>query len=103
MFFSHNCSQLSLKEENQKVILSGWVKKIRQLGSLLFFDLQDNYGFIQIIVKNPNLINDLTKKVNRGYLLKIVGTVKRKLRASLSLKKDNLKETDNIEIELENY
>jgi len=103
MFFSHNCSQLSLKEENQKVILSGWVKKIRQLGSLLFFDLQDNYGFIQIIVKNPNLINDLTKKVNRGYLLKVVGIVKSKLKANFSLKKDNLKENNNIEIELESY
>ena len=40
-FRTHNCSGLSEKEINNKVVLSGWLHRKRDHGNLLFVDLRD--------------------------------------------------------------
>ena len=45
-------TELSLKDEGRKVTLVGWVAKRRNLGSLIFIDLRDRSGIIQIVLTN---------------------------------------------------
>ena len=47
---SHYCGQLRASHVDQEVVLMGWVKKIRDHGGLLFLDLRDKTGYIQIVL-----------------------------------------------------
>ena len=61
-FRTHNCSELSEKEINKNVYLSGWLHRKRDHGNLLFIDLRDNYGITQCVVeKNNENFNSLEK------------------------------------------
>lgn len=66
--------QLSLKDVGQKVTLLGWVAKRRDLGSIVFIDLRDRSGIVQVMVKEnieiPNIRNE--------YVIKVEGIVAKK-------------------------
>ena len=54
VYRTHNCNELSLKYVDKKVILSGWVHRIRDHGGVLFIDLRDHYGITQCVIENKN-------------------------------------------------
>ena len=60
-FRTHNCGELSGDNENDEVILSGWVNKKRDHGGLLFIDLRDHYGITQCVF-DSNIKNFEKKK-----------------------------------------
>ena len=65
---THHCGELRLSNLNEEVTVLGWVSKKRNLGSLLFIDLRDRYGIVQILVKTdeievPEIRNELLKKM----------------------------------------
>jgi aspartyl/asparaginyl-tRNA synthetase len=62
---------------NKKVTFFAWINKIRKLGNLLFIIGQDGSGYIQIIVKNKELIAEL-KETKKGDLLSVAGIVRKK-------------------------
>lgn len=69
----------NLKELNGKEIsLNGWIKKIRKLGKLMFFDLQCEEGDIQIIVWEEKIIKEISEYLQTGDLININGNVKLK-------------------------
>ncbi len=47
---THYCGELRSNDIGKKVILAGWIKKIRSHGELFFMDLRDMYGVTQIVV-----------------------------------------------------
>ena len=51
---THLCSQLNIKNLNEKVALSGWLHSKRDHGNLLFIDLRDNYGITQCVVDSSH-------------------------------------------------
>ena len=59
---THTCNELNIKNEGEKVSLSGWVNKKRDHGNLLFIDLRDNYGITQCVIDKKN---DLFKKIEK--------------------------------------
>ena len=61
-FRTHTCNELNIKNEGEKVSLSGWVNKKRDHGNLLFIDLRDNYGITQCVIDKKN---DLFKKIEK--------------------------------------
>lgn len=81
---------------NQEVTVKGWIAKRRNLGGLIFIDLRDREGIVQIVV-NPETaakeIVEVADKVRNEYVLEITGKVVE--RAS---KNENIK-TGGIEIE----
>jgi len=68
---SHYNSELSLANLNQKVTLLGWVSKRRNLGSLLFIDLRDRSGIVQVVVNDGVEIPD----VRNEYVIQVKGVV----------------------------
>lgn len=52
MYRTKNCGELTIKNVEEIVELSGWVQKIRNLGGMIFIDLRDEFGITQIVIKN---------------------------------------------------
>lgn len=77
MFRTHTCGELTGKNEGEKVVLSGWVHKKRDLGGLIFIDLRDRYGISQIVVNpdNKSAIK-IAESLGYEYVVKISGVVK---------------------------
>ncbi len=98
MLRTHTCEELRIKDVNKKVILAGWVQKIRELGHLTFIDLRDRYGITQITLStdiNPNLLEQ-AHTIQREYVVQITGTVRERENKNPHLS------TGDIEIMAEN-
>ncbi|HAP14894.1 MAG TPA: aspartate--tRNA ligase [Lactococcus sp.] len=81
---------------NQEVTVKGWVAKRRNLGGLIFIDLRDREGIVQIVVNPETATKEIVEaadKVRNEYVLEVTGKVVE--RAS---KNENIK-TGGIEIE----
>ena len=72
---SHNCSELSEKEIDKNVILSGWLHRKRDHGNLLFIDLRDHYGITQCVIETKNDFFPILEKSKPESVLKISGKV----------------------------
>lgn len=46
---THMCGTLTIETEGTEVVLNGWVAKQRNLGGLIFVDLRDKTGIVQVI------------------------------------------------------
>ena len=51
MYRTHTNGELRLSNVGQEVTLIGWVSKKRNLGSLVFIDLRDRYGYTQVLLE----------------------------------------------------
>ena len=66
MYRDHNCGELTIKNVGEKVTLAGWVQRIRNLGSMKFIDLRDEFGITQIVISSESSITDEDlKKYNK--------------------------------------
>ncbi len=77
MYRTHNCGELTLSNRDEKVILSGWVHKSRDLGGMTFIDLRDRYGKTQLVFNmetEPELCAE-ARKLGREYVIRVEGTV----------------------------
>ena len=60
----------------QEVQLKGWVQKRRDLGGLIFIDLRDRTGIVQVVVRPENeAVHQLAESIRSEYVLDIKGTV----------------------------
>ncbi|MDB2353470.1 aspartate--tRNA ligase [Candidatus Pelagibacter bacterium] len=72
---THNCSELSEKEIDKSVTLSGWLHRKRDHGNLLFIDLRDHYGMTQCVIENNNDYFPILEKSKPESVLKVIGKV----------------------------
>lgn len=74
---THYCGNISGKDVGQKVIIVGWVNRIRDLGNLCFIELRDREGFIQVTFnpKNNFELFSKAKELNNEYVVMIEGVV----------------------------
>ncbi|HET9911169.1 MAG TPA: aspartate--tRNA ligase [Anaerolineales bacterium] len=80
MHKTHTCGELRATHIDQQVILAGWVHRRRDHGGVIFLDLRDRYGIIQVTV-NPNLSKetlDTVTNVRMEWVLQVTGTVQRR-------------------------
>ena len=63
MLRTHTCNQINLNNLEESVTLCGWVKKIRDLGSMIFIDLGDRYGITQLYFDKNQYSDDEYKKI----------------------------------------
>ncbi|WP_274650045.1 aspartate--tRNA ligase [Paenibacillus humicola] len=77
MLKTHSCGLLSKAEVGQTVTLNGWVQRRRDLGGVLFIDLRDRTGIVQIVF-NPDFSGDALAIADRArseYVLAVSGQV----------------------------
>ncbi len=96
---SYFCGEVTEEAIGEKVTLKGWVQKRRDLGGLIFIDLRDRTGLVQIVF-NPDVSPEaltLAEKVRTEYVLDVKGTVIARGEGSIN---ENLK-TGRIEVQAE--
>ena len=96
---THNCGELTPKNKNTDVSLSGWVNKKRDHGNLLFIDLRDNYGITQCVVEKNNKNFSELEKLQLESVIKVVGKVVERSKETIN---PEIK-TGEIEIYLKTY
>lgn len=69
------CGNFRLKDVGRKVSILGWVSKIRKLGSLMFLDIRDREGYLQVCIK-PDEIS--VPDIRNEYVVEIKGTIVKK-------------------------
>ena len=94
---THNCSELSEKEINSVVHISGWLHRKRDHGNLLFIDLRDHYGMTQCVIENDNNFFPILEKTKPESVIKITGKVVKRSDGTENL---DLK-TGKIEVSIE--
>lgn len=78
MLRTHTCGELRISDVDKKVILCGWVQRLRDKGGMVWIDLRDRYGVTQLMFEEGSTslqILDLAKKVGREYVIQAEGTV----------------------------
>lgn len=72
------CGEVPASSVGEKVTLKGWVQKRRNLGGLIFVDLRDRTGIVQVVF-NPEVatseILELAEKIRSEFVLDLTGTV----------------------------
>ncbi len=77
MYRTHTCGELQIINKGEKVTLSGWVQRSRDLGGMTFIDLRDRYGLTQLVF-NMEVNSDLcqqARKLGREFVIQAQGTV----------------------------
>ena len=70
-----NNTDFNIKNVGEVVTLYGWVAKKRNLGGLIFIDLRDRSGIIQLVVNPDNKYYDLAESLKNEYVIKVVGNI----------------------------
>ena len=64
---SHTCGELTLKNVGLKTNLCGWVQKRRDHGELIFIDLRDRTGIVQLVF-NPKIEKKALERIKVFFL-----------------------------------
>lgn len=74
---SHYCGELSKNEVNQSVTLSGWVHRRRDLGGLIFLQVRDRSGLIQVVI-DPDFkeLFATAEQLRNEFVIQVKGQVR---------------------------
>lgn len=74
---SHYCGQLNTDLVDQTVTLCGWVNKRRDLGGLIFIDMRDRTGLVQVVFDpDQQELFATANKLRQEFCIRLVGTVR---------------------------
>ena len=86
---------INISKIGETVTLEGWVAKKRDLGGLIFIDLRDRTGIIQVVVRPENKMYEIASSLKNEYVIKVVGKVVERESKNTKI------ETGEIEIEVD--
>ena len=94
-----NNTSISKENVGEIVTLYGWVNKKRDLGGLIFIDLRDRSGLIQLVINPDSKIYDIASSLKNEYVIKVKGKVILRKEANKNLKTGEIEvEVNEIEI-----
>ncbi len=84
---THYCGELRAADDGREVVLMGWVHRRRDLGNLLFLDLRDRTGLVQIMfhVKHSPQAHEKAEVVRPEFVVAVEGKVARREKANPGL------------------
>ncbi len=71
---THTCGELRAEHAGQEVLLAGWVRRVRDMGQLVFLDLFDRYGDTQVVVEG-DLVQE-AKRLSSQDVIQVQGSVR---------------------------
>ncbi|UTR09277.1 aspartate--tRNA ligase [Evansella sp. LMS18] len=85
---THICGEVTEQLTGEKVRLQGWVKKRRDLGELIFIDLRDRSGYVQIVFNGENnqQAHETAEKIRNEYVIEVFGSVVKRDEANVNEK-----------------
>lgn len=76
---SHRCTEVSNKNIGETVTVMGWVQKRRNLGSLIFIDLRDRSGLLQLVFdENDGEVFEKAKQLRSEFVIAVEGNVRKR-------------------------
>lgn len=77
MLKSHSCGELTKKHIGLQVTLAGWVHRRRDHGGLIFIDLRDREGIVQVVFdpETAQAAHEIADKLRNEYVIQVTGTV----------------------------
>ena len=90
----NNNNDFTIKDLGKEVLLHGWVMKKRDLGGVIFIDLRDRSGIIQLIVNPDNKYYDIASNLKSEYVIEVNGIIRERTNKNSNLK------TGDIEVEV---
>ena len=81
---THRCTEVSNANIGEKVTVMGWVQKRRNLGSLIFIDLRDRSGILQLVFDEPKVGSEGFAKagtLRSEFVIAVTGTVQKRAAA----------------------
>ena len=93
---SHRCTEVSSQDIGETVTVMGWVQKRRNLGALIFIDLRDRSGILQVVFDENSVGKEGFEKagtLRSEYVIAVTGKVQKRAAAV----NENLK-TGDIEV-----
>ena len=88
----NNNTDFNINNVGERVTLYGWVAKVRNLGGVIFIDLRDRSGIIQVLVNPDNTCYEVAGSLKNEYVVEITGKI-----VERESKNPNLK-TGDIEV-----
>lgn len=76
---SSYCGEISVDDEGKEVVLMGWAHRIRNLGDLVFVDLRDRTGLVQVVFDaSDHELHERAGSIRSEYVLAVKGVVRRR-------------------------
>ena len=94
---THYCDEITTKDIGQKVRIAGFVETIRDLGGLVFLDIRDMYGIVQVVTSAESKDVDVISHIPTQSVVTVYGIVRERSEDTINLK---LK-TGKVEIYIE--
>ena len=89
----------TLKNVGEEVTVKGWVSKVRNLGGLVFIDLRNRSGIIQVVVRPENKCYELANSLKNEYVISVTGKIVERESKNNKLATGEIEiETDKLEL-----
>lgn len=75
---SHYCGSLNASQDGQTVTLMGWVNTRRDHGGLIFVDLRDREGYVQVVLNPNESLMSSAKDFRNEFVVSITGLVQKR-------------------------
>ena len=85
----------NIKNVGEEVTLTGWVSKVRNLGGLVFIDLRNRAGIMQVVVRPESEYYSVAESLKNEYVIKVTGKIVERESKNTKI------ETGEIEVEVE--
>ncbi|MFE6779254.1 aspartate--tRNA ligase [Streptomyces sp. NPDC057702] len=72
---SHTCGELRAADVDTEVRLSGWLHNRRNLGGILFIDLRDHHGVVQLVVRPDTVAGEALSSLTKETVVRVDGRV----------------------------
>jgi aspartyl-tRNA synthetase len=75
---THTCGALRPEDVGNRVVVLGWVHRIRDLGGVTFLDIRDRAGVAQVVVRENDALMAVAKRLRSEFVVGVSGVVQRR-------------------------
>lgn len=78
-------TELTIKNLGEEVTLEGWINKKRNLGGLIFIDLRDRSGIMQLVIHPEDKVYSIAESLKNEYVIKVIGKISKRENPNLNI------------------